>query len=419
MATNAHAEDDFPWSLNVFDAHCHPTDTMSTVPDISKMNAKVLTVMATRAQDQDLVNDVANDMELKPAEAHKLDSADWRGIIPSFGWHPWFSHQIYDDTGHQETTMHNDEDHLNEEQRIEHYQSVLDPSPTDRTFISRLPSPRSLSSLITSTSDRLSQHPLALIGEVGLDKAFRIPEAWLPEQVEERDEGLTPGGREGRKLSPYRVNLNHQKKVLLAQLKLAGRMQRAVSVHGVQAHGHLYETLKHTWAGHEKESASKKERKKKQKQKQETTIYESSSMQKETEPVEAEGQKEPSAGEGVHTYPPRVCLHSYSGMPDTLKQYLQSSVPVRFFFSFSIVINFSTSASSKTEQCIKALPDDRILIESDMHIAGERMDQHLKEIAIKICKLKCWEIEAGVKQLGNNWKAFVFGEDAAAAGDSA
>lgn len=423
MVANGHSEEDFPWGLNVFDAHCHPTDTMSTVSDISKMNTKVLIVMATRAQDQHLVDDVANDMELKAAEAHKLDSADWRGIVPSFGWHPWFSHQIYDDYDHQDGHSQDGGGHLTEEQRIAHYQSVLDPSPTDHAFISRLPLPRSLSSLLTSTSDRLSQHPLALIGEVGLDKAFRIPEAWLPEQVEERDDGLTPGGREGRKLSSYRVDLDHQKKVLLAQLWLAGRMQRAVSVHGVQAHGHLYETLRQTWAGREKQTASKKERKERQKQKQqlEKAIDQDPLAQQESQQEEdcAERQNETSAGKHTHTYPPRVCLHSFSGPKDTLKQYLHSSVPVQFFFSFSIVINFNTSASNKAEQCIKALPDDRILIESDMHIAGERMDQHLKEIAIKICDLKGWELEHGVKQLGSNWRAFVFGEDVGAADDAA
>lgn len=394
MAEESDAEN-FPPQSRLFDAHCHPTDTMSSIKEIASMNASALTVMATRAQDQDLVAEVA--------EAHGLNSAadlgyaqevstNWRQIIPSFGWHPWFSYQLYDDFNRSETGQ------VSNIEKTAHYQKVLTPTPEDVEYLSQLPEPRLLSTFIEETRQRLQKFPLALIGEVGIDRAFRLPDAWLPGQIESRDPSLTPGGREGRRLSPYKVEQNHQVSILLAQLKLAGELQRAVSVHGVQAHGILYEALAKTWKGYEKEVMSNTEKKRRR----------SVSDAHDAELDDASAEKIPvQIGK---SYPPRICLHSYSGPPEFLKQYLHPSVPVDFYFSFSIVINFSTSASAKTEDVIREIPEDRILIESDMHIAGHEMDNKLEEIARKVCNIKEWTIHDGLDILATNWNCFIFGK---------
>lgn len=283
---------------------------------------------------------------------------------------------------------------LSPDQKVQHYQSVLTPKSDDRDFLLSLPDPRPFSGFLEDTRKYLEKYPLALIGEVGLDKGFRIPESWLPGQKDDRDTSLTPGGREGRKLSPYKVAMPHQRKVLLAQLRLAGELGRATSVHGVQAHGIVFETLRETWKGHEKKVPSKRELKRKANNQE----------------LDPESEENPKSDTKTSTpYPPRICLHSYSGPPDAVRQYSDPTIPATIFFSFSSVINFSTPAASKTKETIKAVADNRILVESDLHTAGERMDGYLEEIVREICEIKGWTLEHGVSQLADNWKHFVFG----------
>ncbi|MCJ1386699.1 hypothetical protein MMC17_009825 [Xylographa soralifera] len=383
-------QEPFPWHLGVFDAHCHPTDTVSSLKDIPDMKTKVLTIMATRSQDQELVLSAADDLGAD-IEAFSDGRNSPCRVVPSFGWHPWFSHQIYDDIseGTGRPLSHID--------KIQHYRSVLTPSPDDEAFIHSLPEPRALSDLLATTKHYLLRHPLALVGEIGLDRTFRLPESTRSGQAREPEPGMTPGSRDGRKLSPYHVEMNHQRKILKAQLHLAGEMGRAVSVHGVAAHGIVFETLQSTWYGHERKVTSKR-------------------LQKKRASVKAAHDHELSnllndGRSASKPYPPRICMHSYSGPSSHLKQYLNPSIPALIFFSFSQVINFSNPDSNKAVEAIKAVPDDRILVESDLHCAGDRMDGLLEGIVRLVCKLKGWALEDGVKQLARNYKHFVLGRE--------
>lgn len=381
---NSHNES-FPWHLGVFDAHCHPTDTMGEVETIPAMKAKAVTVMATRSQDQHLVAEVAQKFGIKSSNVDSEGNMDGH-IIPCFGWHPWFSYQMYDDTGNDGG------DKATGQNKIDHYKAALTPSPTDEDYINALEDPLSLSEFITKTKKYLTQFPYALIGEVGLDKSFRIPEEWTPETEALRDRSATPGSRDGRHLTPYRVNMEHQRNILLAQLKLAAEMKRPVSVHGVAAHGYLFNTLESTWKGHEKPVVNKRK----------------SKLTKVVENLPNEENGSQQSNPATTPYPTRICLHSYSGPPDTLKQYFHPSVPVDFYLSFSSAINMSKS--SKALEVIREVPNGRILVESDLHIAGDEMDRRLKEMSRKICEIKGWGLEEGVLQLGRNWKRFIFGE---------
>lgn len=317
--------------------------------------------MATRSQDQDLVSQLAESE---------------RKTIPSFGWHPWFSHQIYDDKTPPES-------------KTAHYQAVLTPPPDD-TFIKSLPDPIPLSEFLHQTRTRLEKHGNALVGEIGLDKAFRLPE---PEFPEERDDTLTPGGREGRWLSKYRVSMPHQQAILTAQLALAGEMGRAVSVHGVQAHGILYNTISSTWKGHEVHVPSRRQQK---------------LVAQGAEDPDSEDEEEGSIG--GKPFPPRVCLHSYSGSADLMAQWMHNAVPAKIYVSFSAAVNLSTeNVRAKVDDVIRSVPDDRVLVESDLHIAGEVMDGALEEMYRRVCDAKGWELEEGVKQIAKNFDKFVHG----------
>jgi Tat protein secretion system quality control protein TatD with DNase activity len=286
--------------------------------------------------------------------------------------------------------------------KLSHYRSVLLPkqdqfSDEERHIFASLPDPKPFSQFLEQMRTRLENDPLALVGEIGLDRSFRIP---IPESDSERDGGLTPGGREGKRLSPFRVDIKHQKKILLAQLRLAGELQRAVSVHGVQAHGIVFETLRETWSGHEKKVHSKRERKRQAEAAKTSTQQDGQDI----------GEEQDAA---VKPFPPRICLHSYSGGPDAFKQYLNPSIPAEIYASFSTAINLSdkqdSSAPRALEELIRLIPDDRLLVESDLHIAGPRMDEHLEDMVRRLCKIKGWSLSDGVRQLGSNWQMFAFG----------
>ncbi|KAF3482979.1 Cut9-interacting protein scn1 [Arthroderma uncinatum] len=399
------ASEPFPWEIGVFDAHCHPTDTMSSIDDIKAMKAATLTVMATREQDQELVSQVALQFKGSNQSSEQDSDACNDRVIPCFGWHPWFSHQIFDDTKHDEPR---DGEYL-ASMKIEHYKNVLAPLIDDEDLLHELPVPCSLVDLVSRTRARLQKHPYALVGEIGLDKTFRIPKAWSSagsdgnENTASSDSSITPGTRNGRALSPYRVKMDHQRAVIKVQLRLAGELQRPVSLHSVQAHGAIIEVLQELWAGYEKKVISNRQRKR------------GSSVPRahEGEDVSPTHSNEGSDSDKIETkpkpFPPRICMHSYSGPVDPLNQFFHPKVPADVYFSFSAVINFPDGANAKSSNVISALPEDRILVESDIHCAGQRMDDLLEQIVRQVCDIRGWSLERGTQILADNWKRFVFG----------
>ncbi|KAF5628291.1 Cut9 interacting scn1 [Fusarium tjaetaba] len=364
---------------------------MASITEIPSMRASALTIMATRAQDQDLVMDVTSHHCNPDLKSLLRENSEATSIcaIPSFGWHPWFSHLLYDDSADTPTFQPTPGSETDNAAKQTHYNAVLQPAPSP-DFVTSLPPPVAISSFLNATESRLSTNPHALVGEIGLDKAFRLPEPWLPSNHIERDPTLTPGGREGRQLSPYRVKIEHQIDVLAAQLRLAAKAGRAVSVHGVQAHGILHETLAATWKGHEREVITRRKRR----------LVASGAEDFSDE--DDDGSEKP--------YPPRICLHSFSASVEVLRQYLNRTIPARIFVSLSTAVNLSTDATrNKTDDVLRALPDDSILVESDLHIAGEQMDSALEDMYRHVCEVKGWNLDEGVKKIAKNYEEFIFG----------
>jgi Tat protein secretion system quality control protein TatD with DNase activity len=446
----------FPWHIGLHDTHCHPLEYPDSLSPsvLATINTQTFAVLATRLEDQDILDHIAS--------KHRPDGKKAR-VIPGFGWHPWFSYLLYDDL---EESDKEGED-FSEDQIIQHFKTVLAP-PAEPDFSKNLPKPTRLSSALAALRKHLAEHPLALVGEVGIDKAFRIPEPWpggiapasvphpeiwgccsndlVVEQPEEQDDykhetekshcqkgPRTPGGRMRRQLSRHRVSMEHQKKILLLQMGVAGEYQRAVSLHGVQAHGALFDLLKSLWAN---DLSIKKPTKSKRNTKPKDTEA-ASSTAKDTLPSHEEAMDKKPAPK----YPPRICLHSFSGTKDTLAQYFptkssSSRIPIEFYASFSTPNNFRTSlstflssgttlagdssliltdemdtASKRALECIKFIPDDRILVESDMHSAGVDSDGFLEDVTRRICLVKGWNLEEGVKRLAANWRKFAFGDE--------
>ncbi|KAK4165226.1 Cut9-interacting protein scn1 [Cladorrhinum sp. PSN259] len=458
--------EEFPWQLGAVDAHCHPTDTMAAIANVPAMRARVLTIMATRSQDQDLVAQVAAQRSFSNRAALATPptedgSAVTDKIVPAFGWHPWFSHQLYDDTeggnrtydpslasrGVEETVK----------QKQKHYSAVLTGKPDD-AFITSLPDPISLNAFLAETRRRLTEFPLALIGEIGLDKGFRLPVPWTEEEYSKRDHGQTPGGRESRALTKYHVDTGHQVGILKAQLRLAGELGRAVSVHGVQGHGVLYDALASLWKGHEKEFLSKRQQRRIAEGAENFSDLSDASdddldvidnvtdfanqglridKPNKIDPNETEqskdekgkGDKQEGSDDKVEIildaghkpyepkpFPPRICLHSFSSEVEQLKRYIKPEIPAKAYFSFSTGVNLLGPTESKSQdmeekfvKVVKACPDDRILVESDLHIAGEEMDYFLEHMYRKVCNVKGWTLEKGIKQIRRNYEEFIFG----------
>jgi Tat protein secretion system quality control protein TatD with DNase activity len=346
--------------------------------------------MSTRPTDQSLVEQFALDNQ-----GH---------VIPFYGYHPWFAYFFSLEGNPTKET---------------HYTNILTPAPT-QDFVSHLPDPLPWSDALSQLRRRLERDHTAQVGEIGLDKSFRLPK----QHQGERD----IAGR--RELSVYRIKMEHQRRIFMDQVLLAGEMGRGISVHSVQCHGIVLECFQGLWRGHEKPSKKKSQKGERNGGRGGTSRHDENDDEKngdtrnqETENGEMEYDQKPGTGERNNImsdtndektqssfYPPRICLHSTSISPSTLSAYLNPSIPSQIFFSFSLVIN--ARYGQKLLDLLSLVPAQRILIESDLHMEGGTRWSLLEAIARIVIRTKGWTVEDGVTRLEGNFEAFLGGERA-------
>lgn len=253
------------------------------------------------------------------------------------GIHPWFSYAYIFDEDDED-----DEKEKNDAMRRHYYTNLL-PQPDD-AFVRELPPPLSARIALSELEERLKSNPRAHVGEVGLDKSFRLPLGpYDPSSALPRT-----------KLSKYRVADGQQTRLLAAQVCLALRYGRSLSVHGVRAHGKLYDTI-------------------------------CGCLNK--------------GGPTLH-----VCLHSFSGPVDMVHQWLRTPADsLRVYFSFSNCIN---SRYDRWVDVIAAVPDDRLLVESDFHDAAH-IDDEIASGMQTIARVKGWTTAHAAEQLALNTSRFL------------
>lgn len=163
-----------------------------------------------------------------------------RPSLDGKGYHPWFVHTI--SLEHPAPSAE------------QHYRSLFGGvSATEaqladlEELLPHLPAPVSLQDTLATLRGNLEAHPSALLGEVGIDRAFQLPVSPAgytldpavrgPALAKKQAEETHSLGRRSRALTLLKTPLEHQLSVLTAQVELAVKLRRSVSMHSVKAPG--------------------------------------------------------------------------------------------------------------------------------------------------------------------------------------
>lgn len=266
------------------------------------------------------------DIEIIDQIAEKLDGTA-NPVVPYFGIHPWYSHLFSDEP---------------KQSKKEHYYSVLKPAPSEK-LLEVLPEPINLEEYLNKIATKLKKYLVVGVGELGLDKLFRIPsngyygnqQVPIPEQ-------------QVNKLTMSKTSIEHQKKIMERQLQLANEYRKPISLHCVKAPGPLFEIVKL----------------------------------------------------GEYQQIPSIILHSYTGSIQQAEQWIKQykTSPQRLFFLMSDYINGTENKSDLLHGLMEVVDDEQILVETDFGIdqfftngKQEEYIGYLNDIFNKICEARNWD----------------------------
>ncbi|KAH8083077.1 hypothetical protein HD553DRAFT_53516 [Filobasidium floriforme] len=238
--------------------------------------------MATRTMDQELVAEFSEDHGRRDEDEYGMERESKRRrragpeVIACFGYHPWFCHLLHLGSPDRKVS------------KEEHYASIFLPSEASTSYTSQkqlldeiipdLPEPIAIQPLIEQMRTHAVQAQirgsLVMIGEVGLDRSFRVPfpghkanhcgehteveEHTNTPSVADAEAKIATSGEEemakklnqpelisrSKNLTPFRPSMDHQIALLDMQMDLAVELGINVSLHSVKAQGPTLDFLR-------------------------------------------------------------------------------------------------------------------------------------------------------------------------------
>lgn len=164
-------------------------------------------------------------------------------IIPFYGVHPWFTHHL-STTSSAASAL---------ESKSAHYQQVFECDQISlQPYFDQLPDPVSLEVFLREMERLLIDNPYAQVGEIGLDRIFKLPfsianyvttpaiaptspscNCHAPDPPSSTSN--PPLDHKAGRPKILKTSLQHQQRILAAQINLAIKHNRSISCHSVQS----------------------------------------------------------------------------------------------------------------------------------------------------------------------------------------